>query len=221
MIGVEKLTPKGAEQLLIFYQENKTVYRPIVGNFRKFDSTPINRPITIDPTLDFANKFELGEYLLDRFRPHSFNPDLLTWDWLSLIYFNKLLSRDEQIGQISKFMISHKPKDANKSPLLKGAYDFCFRYQDELEEIKFLLQDPINVNGSIYTLIYERKYLANNLNFLKFLNRFINNYNARAVDVDLLINRYNQYDRAYDMHSITPGQFSDMLKKDYPDWVVR
>lgn len=223
MINLKKLTPRGMKKLnqdIAFL--TKESYPEI--NIEKYESTIVSE-FKIDEKKVFKNKFNVGEYFLNVFEKTS--PDYETWNWLSLLYYKQLLNQKGKIGELERLFIFESKIFFNVYVhLLKIPYDICWLHKDSLDEIEFLLSDPVNINGTIYLEISKRNDITENKNFLNVVRKLFydkkNNSFRKGEGVKKAIKRliqlYRQYERSFDLYHMSSEEFINLLSKKHKEF---
>lgn len=206
-VKLQKLTEKGMEKLekeLEQFREKSD--SDIHININNYESQETDN-IEIDKDKLFDNKLSVGKYFLHIF-PENFNPDIKTWNWLSAFYYRQLLTSYGKIGELRRLFISKNHFYYPHRHLLKAPYDICRFYKNKnaLDEIEFLLQDKVNINGGFYRQIAENQDIIKNPNFIKTARRFFYNEKTNSLKrnitspVKRLIKVWKQYERSFDMY---------------------
>ena len=229
-IILRKLTSKGMKKLeqdLEEMKENSTSTLSIV--LHKYESEEIKK-IEIDKNKIFEDKLSVGKYFL-RIFSNDFQPCVGVWNWLSIFYYKQLLNNRGTIGELQRLFIHENFPDYRFRHLLKGPYDICIFYKKfkeiDLNEIRFLLMDKVNVNGEFYRQFVERPDIRKNLHFMQTAKvlfydekskNFKKEFNVKE-DVSRLMKVWKQYERSFDMYRMPSEEIINKLLRKHDEFL--
>ena len=217
---LQKLTLKGMMTLQSYLEEHRSTSDPHI-DITDYESEEIyhnENCIEIDKKKSFTHKLSVGRYFLHIF-PADFLPDIETWNWLSILYYNQLLNTHNKIGQLERLFITKDPLYYPYIHLLKAPYDICkfYKTQDKLKEIEFLLLDDVNDNGVLYREVAKRQDIMKNLKFLEVARKLFYDENTKFLkkkvgkDIQRLIQIWKQYERGFDMYRMPSQEIINKL----------
>ena len=214
---LQKLTSKGMKQLKTDLENisKENIVNPII-DIKKYDTEQVEG-IEIDKNKHFENKLSVGKYFLHTFS-EGFQPDIQTWNWLSILYYKQLLNKGK-IGELQRLFISESSYDYQYRHLLKAPYDICRFYKKNLNDFRFLLLDKVNINGELYRRTVESSEIRKNPEFMKVARRFFYDENTKSLKKNIgikesiirLIKVWRQYERSFDMYRMPNKEIINKL----------
>ena len=181
----------------------------------KFKTEP-TKDIKINPNKIFKSKLELGKYLLTIFDNNHIEPNARIWGWLFLLYQKQFWNKYGKIGEVKRVFYSTE-ETYSYTHVLVPIYDICKFYKNDMEQIAFLLSEPINESGGIYLNTVKKQDRMKNINFINVAKRlFYDNKKkqfkrGREDGMDRLIELYNQYERGFDMYRMPSDYFINKI----------
>ena len=228
-IFIKKLTSKGMSKLEKDLQEIKenNISNPSIISDR-YESEEIKN-IQIDKDKVFEDKLSVGKYFLRVFS-NGFQPCIGVWNWLSIFYYKQLLNNRRTIGELQRLFIYENFSDYKFRHLLKVPYDMCMFYKKvkgiDLNEIRFLLMDKVNINGEFYRQFVERPDIRKNLRFIEVSKILFYNEETKKFkkelnvgeDVSRLIKVWKQYERSFDMYRMPSEEIINKLLRKHNEF---
>ncbi len=223
MIQLKSLTKRGTSKL----EKDLEVYKEMsypefnIDDYATTDPDEGLENITLDETKQFLNKLDAGKFFLKLFGGRNISDKI--WNYIFLIYYKQVFREGGIIGKdISRVFLSPSNSYAPSSHCFKVPYRLCSIHKKHLDNINFLLQDPINTNKSVLLEVIKKPSVASNLNFIKVIKDLYIDRNSHFFGKDggeytynggikRLMQLYNQYDRCFDMYHIEPEKFIEML----------
>lgn len=217
-----ELTPRGNQKL------KKDLERFRADTFPKInidDYEAKDTEIEIDEDKRFRNKLDVGKYFLGVFQDTPPTPGM--WNWLSVLYFEQLLNTQGKIGELQRLLIPDKFYFSYPFVhLLMAPYDVCKFYRNEINEIDFLLRDPVHVNGGLYLQTVKIQGIVTNHNFIRVARRLFYDENEQAVKkgsasdsgIIRLVKLYKQYERSFDMYLMPSEVVIDKLLRRHKEF---
>ena len=220
---LHELTTRGNQKLERDLERFRADTSPKI-NIDDYDAKKTD--IEIDENKRFSNKLDVGKYFLGVFQDTPPKPEM--WNWLSALYFKQLLNTQGEIGALQRLFISDKSYFAYQfRHLLMAPYDVYKFYRNEINEIDFLLRDPVNVNGGLYTEIVKRQDIFKNHNFIRVARKLFYDEKEQVIKkggasmngIRRLIKLYGQYERSFDMYRMPSEVVIDKLLKRHKEFV--
>ena len=215
---LQKLTSKGMKQLKTDLEKisKENIVNPII-DIKKYETKQVEG-IEIDKNKYFENKSSVGKYFLHTFS-EGFQPDIQTWNWLSVLYYKQLLNIHRKIGELQRLFISESSSDYRYRHLLKAPYDICRFYKKNLNDFRFLLLDKVNINGELYRRTVESSEIRKNPEFMKVARQFFYDENTKSLKKNIgikesiirLIKVWRQYERSFDMYRMPSKEVINRL----------
>ncbi len=179
--------------------------------------------IEVDENKRFSNKLDVGKYFLGVFQDTPPKPRM--WNWLSVLYFEQLLNTQGKVGELQRLFVSDKFYSWHLR-LLMVPHDVCKFYRHNINEIDFLLRDPVNVNGRLYMGIVERQDIVKNHNFIGVARKLFYDEKEQVIKkggasengIGRLIKLYKQYERSFDMYRMPSETVIDKLLKRHKEF---
>lgn len=180
--------------------------------------------VEVDERKIFTNKMAVGKYFLHVF-PLELNPCPGTWNWLSILYFQQLLSNRNTVGDLKTIFVPENYSFYPYRHLLKAPYDICKFYKNEHGEqlwskkIDFILMDNVNVSKELYRRIAENQDIIKNHEFIKTARKLFYNEKEKSLKKNVsygikrLIKIWKQYERSFDMYRMPSEHFFKLLNR--------
>ena len=223
---LHELTPRGNQKLekdLEKFRASDTSSPKPKISIDDYDADETD--IEIDENRQFSNKLDVGKYFLGVFQDTPPKPGM--WNWLSVLYFEQLLNTQGRIGGLQRLFVSDKFYFSYQHVhLLMVPYDVCKFYRHNINEIDFLLRDPVNVNGGLYLEIVERQDIVKNHNFIRVARELFYDEKEQSIKrrstsgdgIGRLIKLYKQYERGFDMYRMPSEVVIDELLKRHKEF---
>ena len=228
---LRKLTAKGMDKLekdLEQIKENDILNPHIMID--KYESEAVKN-IYIDKNKIFEDKLSVGKYFARVFS-NGFQPCIGVWNWLAVFYYKQLLNSRGAIGELQRLFVPENFYRYNFRHLLKGPSDVCMFYKKnkeeaDLNEIRFLLMDKVNVNGEFYRRFVERPDMRKNLCFIQIAKMlfydeetkgFKKNFNVKE-HMSRLIKVWKQYERSFDMYRMPSEEIVNKLLRKHDEFL--
>jgi hypothetical protein len=206
--------------------------RPIAQGTRTSESLPASS-VLVDPHRRFANRFDLAEYLQPIVRATGVAEPLLEsgmWEWLSLIWIDQLArskSGKLKVGERARYFVLEQRKRYRH--LVLGPYEIYHLYREQPQNARCLLYTkPAQPGELVGQLGAKGKVVRAKAVVIAATKLYLNSKGLKfgaGSDGTGSPRRFNavieQLDRTFDLQSMTPDAFLQLLPKEFDSWKTK